>query len=67
MVEIAQNYVLLNYMELDLKKELTEVEKEWIRGLEWLSFDPNHWIDALIQSNALSRNFLCNPFEVYNV
>lgn len=45
-------------MVISIGSELTEAEKEKIRAIEWLCFDPKHRAQALIQSNAVARSFI---------
>lgn len=44
-----------------LPSQLNDSDRERIRGIDFFSFDQNHWQDALLHANALSRVFLRNP------
>lgn len=43
---------------LDSDARLNPRQLELIRSLEWLTFDPSTYTDALMQANALARYFL---------
>ena len=48
-------------VQFDAYARLDSRQLELIRSLEWLTFDPSTYSEALSQANALTRFFLCAP------